>query len=130
MKNKFSGKLAIYCSDERFVKATSVYLNKSLGVKRCDLLVVPGGAVFIVNKEKSLVDRLRLLVEAHKISSIILFAHVDCGYYKDRYKNSSSNVLMKKQVEDIKKCQLQLNKMFPQVVVKSFYVGVKEVTPV
>ncbi len=89
-------------------------------------MVIPGGPVFIINKEKCLLDRLKLLVDTHKISNIILFSHLDCGYYKNRYKNLNSNLLLKQQVEDIKKSQLQLTKMFPQIIVKSFRISINK----
>jgi len=99
------------------------FLNKRLNIKHCDLMVIPGGPVFIINKERNLLNRLKLLVSIHKISYIILFSHSDCGFYKNKYQISNSNMLLKQQVKDIKNCQLQLNKMFPQIIVKSFYVS-------
>ena len=101
-KNKFSGKLAIFCSDERFVKKTMEFASKVLGTRNCDLMASPGGPVFILNKDKNLLDGLKLLVEKHAIKKIALFAHYDCGYYKNKYKKFDEKELLKKQVEDVK----------------------------
>ena len=62
-KNKFSGTLAVFCSDERFVKRTMEFAYKSLGTSICDMIAVPGGPVFIADKEKSLLDGLKFLVK-------------------------------------------------------------------
>lgn len=125
-KNKFSGKLAVFCSDERFIKATQSFLNKSLDIKQCDLMVVPGGPVFIINKEKNLLDRLKLLVNAHRITDIIIFTHFDCGYYKNCFKGLDSSLLLEKQVTDIRKCQLQLKRMFPKKTIKSYCASINK----
>ena len=119
----FSGKLAIFCSDERFIKAVMEFLNKNLNIKLCDLMVVPGGPEFVINKKNILHDRLKLLVNAHKISNIILFSHADCKFYKNKYKLLNSKMLYKQQIKDINKCRQQINKMFPRIIVKSFYIS-------
>jgi len=124
--DNFSGNLVIFCSDERFIKATLEFLHRCLRVKNYDLMAVPGGPVFIINKEKCLVDRLKLLVDKHNISNIIIFSHSDCGYYKQCHKDLNSNLLSKRQIEDIRKIKLQLEKLFPDVMVKSFYVIVNK----
>ena len=51
-KNKFSGTLAVFCSDERFVKKTLEFAYKSFGIRNCDLMSVPGGPVFSKVQDK------------------------------------------------------------------------------
>lgn len=99
----FSGNLAIFCSDERFVRATLEFLNEELQVKTCDLLVVAGGPIFISKKERHLIERLDLLVNSHKVKSIILISHQDCGYYKYLYPKLSALELENLQLEDLRK---------------------------
>ncbi|MCX7778576.1 MAG: hypothetical protein N2381_11095, partial [Armatimonadetes bacterium] len=100
-KDEFSGNLAIFCSDERFAGATIEFLKQYLGMERCDLFVVAGGPAFIAQNEPSLVERLELLIEAHKIKYVALIAHEDCGYYKRCYPDLSQSELKRKQVEDL-----------------------------
>jgi len=121
---RFSGKLAVFCSDERFLGAVFEYLEKRLGIKRCDMMVVPGGPAFIVNGEKNLLDRMKLLVKNHSISEILLFSHFSCAYYENRYGNSESKKLFKRQLNDIKKCRRLLNKCFPGSAVRAFYIDI------
>lgn len=100
-KDEFSGKLAIFCSDERFVAATLEFLRRHLDFERCDLMVVAGGPAFIPQNETALTERLELLLKAHKITQVVIIAHDDCGYYKHRHKGLSPQMLREKQREDL-----------------------------
>ncbi len=100
-KDEFSGKLAIFCSDERFVMATLEFLRRHLDIDRCDLMVVAGGPAFIPQSETALMERLDLLLKAHEIKQVILIAHDDCGYYKHRHRSLPPQMLKEKQQEDL-----------------------------
>ncbi len=100
-KDEFTGNLAIFCSDERFVNATLEFLRRHLGIDRCDLMVVAGGPAFIPKNETALMERLDLLLKAHEVKQVILIAHDDCGYYKHLHKGLPSQTLKEKQREDL-----------------------------
>jgi len=100
-KDEFSGNLAVFCSDERFVAATLEFLRRGLDMERCDLLVVAGGPAFIPQSEVPLLERLDLLIKAHKIERVVLIAHDDCGYYKHRYPKLAPERLRQQQREDL-----------------------------
>ena len=100
-KDEFSGNLAVFCSDERFVAATLEFLRRGLDMERCDLLVVAGGPAFIPQSELSLIECLNLLIEAHKIKRVVLIAHDDCGYYKHRYSKLAPEKLRQQQHKDL-----------------------------
>ncbi len=100
-KNEFSGKLAIFCSDERFVPATLEFLRQHLDIGQCDFIVVPGGATFITQGEGALTERLELLVKAHQLKWVIMIAHDDCGYYKNYHKGLEIEMLRQKQRDDL-----------------------------
>ncbi len=100
-KDEFTGNLAIFCSDERFVNATLEFLRRHLGIDRCDLMVVAGGPVFIPKNETALMEKLDLLLKAHEIKQVVLIAHDDCGYYKHHYKELLSRALKEKQRDDL-----------------------------
>jgi carbonic anhydrase len=91
INNNFSGNLAVFCSDERFIESNLAFLRNSLKIKQSDLFSIPGGVAFIAKNESNLLDRLGILVEAHSITQIILISHSDCGYYKIQ-----ANLQMKK----------------------------------
>jgi hypothetical protein len=120
----FSGNLAIFCSDERFIESTLSFLRNSLEIKKSALMTVPGGPAFIANNESNLLDRLGILVETHNISQMILVAHFDCGYYKVITGNSSKEKILKKQLDDIQESVHKLKKLFRDIVIKAFYARV------
>ncbi len=107
-KDEFTGNFAIFCSDERFVSATLEFLKRHLGIDSCDLMVVAGGPAFIPNSETALMDRLDLLIEAHKVKQVILIAHDDCGYYQHFHKGLPSHTLKEKQREDLQTALIEL----------------------
>jgi len=100
-KDEFSGNLAVFCSDERFVAATLEFLRRGLDMERCDLIVVAGGPAFIPQSEAPLLERLDLLIKAHKIERVVLIAHDDCGYYKHRYPKLPPEKLRQQQREEL-----------------------------
>lgn len=97
-RDECSGNLAVFCSDERFASATFGLLRRRLNIERCDLIVVAGGVAFIPQMEQLLIERLKLLVKAHKIKQVALISHEDCGYYKQRWLNN----LKERQWDDLK----------------------------
>jgi len=68
-RDEFSGNLAVFCSDERFVAATLEFLRRELNMERCDLMVVAGGPAFIAQDEPNLMERLKLLINAIAFSA-------------------------------------------------------------
>lgn len=82
--------VVVYCSDGRFGDQTEEFLNRNLGLKRYDRLVVPGGAACLTGyhpshmQDEGIFAQLRFLIEAHALKRVVLIAHDDCGYYKLR----------------------------------------------
>ncbi len=122
----FSGKLAIFCSDERFIKANLAFLENYLKIERSDLIVLPGGPEFIINDESNLLERLGILVKAHQIKQIILISHSDCGYYKKSFDNFSKEKILKKQLDDTKKAINRLKNLFDGISVDSFHAYISD----
>lgn len=123
-KDEFSGNLAIFCSDERFVKATLEFLDEFLKFERCDLFVVAGSVAFIAQNESPLMERLELLIKAHKIKNVVLITHENCGYYKNKYSELSTEKIKKKQLEDLIFSASKLREMGQNVL--AFSVSVKD----
>lgn len=121
-KNKFSAILAIFCSDERFIEPSVEFLRRHLKIKRCDLIVYPGGPQFVAGNEKDPIKRMKFLIKAHHISHIILISHTDCGYYKNLFPGLTGEKLYKQQASDIQKSAQILSSMFINISVESFYI--------
>jgi carbonic anhydrase len=121
INNNFSGNLAVFCSDERFIESNLAFLRNSLKIKQSDLFSIPGGVAFIAKNESNLLDRLGILVEAHSITQIILISHSDCGYYKIITGESSDEEILKIQLNDIQESIIKLRKIFKNISVEGFY---------
>jgi hypothetical protein len=118
---KFSGRLAVICSDERFIKPTLGFLEDELNFDSCDLMVLPGGPEFIANGEIGPLERLDLLVKAHGIKDIILISHEDCGYYNKCYNGSVKDSIDKKLIDDLKSAVIELENLYPEIKVSGFH---------
>jgi len=124
--NNFSRNLAVFCSDERFVNATISFLKNIVGISKFDLISIPGGPAFIPQNESVLMEHIELLVEEHKILSIMLISHKDCGYYKKKYKDLPEKEMLKQQLSDIEQAVLKLRNLYPELLISAYYAGIEE----
>jgi hypothetical protein len=124
--DKFSKRLAIFCSDERFIRPTIAFLEKSLEITSCDIMVLPGGPEFIAKGSVGIIKRLELLTDAHNIQEIILISHEDCGYYKRIFKNDHPDSLYERQVTDMNTAIKVLKASFPNTAIKGYYCKIKD----
>ncbi len=111
--NKFYGNLVIFCSDERFVEATIEFIKKH--TKRADFFVIAGGTAFWCLNEKENINRLRFLIEKHKIKNIYVFAHQDCGFYKYLYPELTQQEIFYIQISDLIFFKEKIKKEFKQI---------------
>jgi carbonic anhydrase len=96
-------------------------LEDEIKINSCDLVVLPGGPEFIVNGEASLMDRVDLLVKAHRIKEIVLISHEDCGYYNKCYKGSENGTIDEKLLNDLKAAIKKLKESYPEIAVSGFH---------
>ena len=80
--------VAFYCSDGRWGEAFDEFCHESLKLPRYDRFAVPGGPLWVVMRDASLIipqaaarDQLQFLVEAHELDRILIFGHYGCAYY-------------------------------------------------
>ncbi|MCD4669825.1 MAG: hypothetical protein K8S14_05215 [Actinomycetia bacterium] len=122
----FTGRLAVFCSDERFVEANLTFLKDSLEIRRSDLMVLPGGPIFIINDEPDLLERLNILIKAHKIKQIILISHSDCSYYKINFNDLSKEEIFEKQMDDNKEAINKLERLFKDISVSAYHAQIND----
>lgn len=118
-EDRYSGNLAVFCSDERFAAATLEFLRRALNMERCDLMVVAGGPAFIAQGESNLMERMELLVTTHGVRRIALITHADCGYYKNRYR-AVAEVVWQKQLNDLQEAIQRLQNLYRGAEVRGF----------
>ena len=118
-RDEFSGNLAVFCSDERYVGATSEFLKQGLNLERCDLLVLPGGPAFIAENNAGLLARVQFLVHHHHIQRIVLVTHADCGHYKERERKLDPEALRTRQCDEARAAARHLEAACPFVRVEA-----------
>jgi hypothetical protein len=97
---------AIYCSDGRVGEHFDDFLQNGLGLPRYDRIALPGGPAGLAGyaearlEQDGLVDELRFLIEAHKLSRVVLIQHQNCAFYAARLKVSD------KQIEHLQRADL------------------------
>ena len=81
---------AVSCSDGRFGEQCDDFLHNGLQLPRYDRLAVPGGAACLAGhfaayrEEQAAIEELRFLVEVHGLEQVILIAHDNCAFYRER----------------------------------------------
>jgi len=81
---------AIYCSDGRVGDFFDDFMQNGLGLARYDRIALPGGPACLAGyaqarlEEEGVVDELKFLIEAHKLSKIIMIQHENCAFYSGR----------------------------------------------
>jgi hypothetical protein len=86
--------VALHCGDGRLGLQVDGLLHDSLGLPRYDRLACPGGPVALAGRLlahwecRGVEDQLRFLVRTHELAKVVLVAHEDCGYYRDRLRLS------------------------------------------
>ena len=84
------GAAAVSCSDGRWGRQIDEFLERGLRLPRYDRVAVPGGAGCLAGhlatwkEEAALEHQLRLLVEVHGLTRVVLIAHQDCAFYTER----------------------------------------------
>jgi len=100
--------LAVYCSDGRFTEGVEELLA-SVGDGRIDTLTIPGGAALLHlwsaghTEAQTVRQAASFLIEAHRITRVVLVAHEGCGYYRRRYPSLGQMTLMERQTEDLRR---------------------------
>jgi len=117
--------LAIYCSDGRYAEACDWFIEHVVGEARFDQFAVPGGAAWLCLDydrvwEHELARRyLQFLIRAHQIQRVILIAHENCGFYRER--GVPPEVMRERQIADLQTAQRVLTTWFPHLRVECFF---------
>ncbi len=99
--------LVVYCSDGRFAHHFDEFIVQSLGLTCCDRIAIPGGPAYLADHAgvevdaASLLDQIRFMVEAHRLSRVILIMHEDCGCYAHKLGLPAGPGQQQRQIEDL-----------------------------
>ncbi|HEX8325663.1 MAG TPA: carbonic anhydrase [Tepidisphaeraceae bacterium] len=81
---------AIYCADGRMGEHFDDFMQNGLKLPRYDRIALPGGPACLAGhvqarlEEQGVVDELNFLIEAHRLSRIVLIQHQACAFYQNR----------------------------------------------
>lgn len=114
--------LVLACIDFRFQDKLKEALQK-LKIKKYDLLSLAGGAKNLASPtkeiyQKTVLDNIKLAVDLHKIKTVILINHIDCGAYggSGKHKNFREETLFHK--SELKKAEDLIKKTFSNLKTK------------
>ena len=130
--------IVYHCIDFRTIKETMKFIDEKYGIGNCDIVSVAGSSKGIADdegmlaekniNEKIIVDdnknfrcyllrQLKLSHNLHNSRKVVLINHSDCGVYNNCYKFSSEAEEKEKQIEDMRKAETIIKKLFPDVSV-------------
>jgi hypothetical protein len=120
--------LVVTCSDGRWRPHIEDFLANGLNLPPTfDLIEVPGGAeplalLDLIPKDFNFFRRrLEMLVEAHSIRRVLLIAHENCGWYKERKLGPMKVDLKSRQLADLRRAKLKVREWFDDVPVETYY---------
>jgi len=123
--------LAVWCSDGRFTRAVEELLA-SLGEERLDTLTMPGGPALLDTTSAGMAaletirEATSFLIKAHATKSVVLVAHAECGYYRNRYRYESPEAMLRRQLADLRGASRYLSTTHAGLTVRCFYASVAE----
>lgn len=132
-----------HCIDFRLIKETMRFIDERYGLGKCDIVSVAGAGKGIADDEKKVEDdpsaneekivddnknfRCYLLRQAklsynlHGSRKVVLIHHSDCGVYNNCYKFGSGEDEKQKQIEDMRKAEVIIKKLLPDVTVEKVW---------
>jgi hypothetical protein len=80
----------MYCADGRVGEHFDDFMQNGLKLPRYDRIALPGGPACLAGysqarlEEQGVIDELNFLIEAHKLSKVVLIQHENCAFYANR----------------------------------------------
>jgi hypothetical protein len=117
---------AVYCSDGRVGEQMDEFLHQGLGLPRYDRVACPGGPVALAGRLlafwecRSVEEQLRFLVRAHGLGKVVLIAHQDCAYYRERLAIPAME-LEAQQVRDLDMARASVARLADGLEISTFY---------
>ena len=120
--------VVITCVDGRWYRHFQEFAREHLKAGPCtDFMAVPGGVEPMTLEDDVPKDfnffrrRLEALVESHGTRRIVLIAHQDCAWYRERLNDVSAETLRAKQVADLRRAASWLRTRFDGVAIQPYF---------
>jgi carbonic anhydrase len=132
-KEEHPDTLVIQCSDGRFSKPVFELLRNT-GCQKYDVMAMPGGPALLdmvgasITESEACRAGTSFLVKSHKITTIHLIAHANCGYYEARFGGMNRNALREKQIDDMQHAAAWLRRLDNKISVLAYFASVNNGT--
>lgn len=109
--------LILHCMDFRLGKAVKEYLEKNNLLDNADIVSVAGAAKNLVSPQtpadaEFILRQIEISKRLHRISTVILVNHTDCGAYGGRGAFADETEEYTKHIEDLKKARESITDKF------------------
>jgi hypothetical protein len=128
--------LVIACADGRWRDHIEDFAANALKIDAAyDLLMVPGGAeplalADLIPKDFNFLRRrLDMLVRSHGIRRIIIIAHENCGWYRERKIGPLTLDLKARQLADLRQARARMEEWFGDAAIETYYARVDGTPP-
>lgn len=115
--------IVLFCIDFRFHQKLREALKKKK-INSYDLICLAGGAKNLASPSKKIyrqivLDNIKLAQKLHKIKTVVLCNHLDCGAYggSDKFKGLKEEMEFHKM--ELKKAQKAVKKLFPTLKIQT-----------
>jgi hypothetical protein len=120
--------LVIACADGRWRDHIEDFAANGLNIDPAyDLVMVPGGAeplalADLIPKDFNFLRRrLEMLVRSHGTRRIVLIAHENCGWYRERRIGRLTVDLQARQLADLRQARARIQEWFDGVAIESYF---------
>jgi len=127
-KEARSPTLVVACADGRWRDHIEDFAANALKIgPGYDLLMVPGGAeplalADLIPKDFSFLRRrIELLVSSHGTRRIVLIAHENCGWYRERKLGPLTLDMKTRQLADLRHARSRLQEWFSDVAIETYF---------
>ncbi len=128
--------VVVTCVDGRWYRHFQEFARAHLKAGPCtDFMAVPGGIEPMTLADDVPKDfnffrrRLEALVEAHGTRRIVVIAHQDCAWYRERMGAATAEAMRAKQVADIRRAASWLRARFEGVSVQPYFARLSGTNP-
>jgi hypothetical protein len=121
---------ALYCSDGRVGEHFDDFMQNGLKLPRYDRIALPGGPACLAGhvqarlEEQGVVDELKFLIDAHKLSRIVLIQHQGCAFYQARLGVRSQSI-EQLQIADLARAAFSIRHWTNLENIEGYYCRVK-----
>ena len=115
----------IRCIDFRLTKMINSWMEEKGIMNDCDVISIAGISKNIA-EENFLLSQIKLSADLHKIQTLYLIHHTDCGAYGGQTAFPDLETEKKKYIDDMNKAKEIINKELPDLEVKLMLANVED----